>query len=37
VTLNFGKVKVVYKEQTAKGAAGGSPEMGWNIAGNVKM
>jgi len=37
VTLNFGKVKVQYKEQTATGGAGPAPEMGWDIAANKKM
>jgi type VI secretion system secreted protein Hcp len=37
VTLNFGKVKVQYKEQTEKGAVGDKPEMGWDIAENVKQ
>src|SRR5215471_3115033 len=34
VTLNFGKVKVDYKEQTEKGAAGDTPSMTWDIAQN---
>ncbi len=37
VTLNFAKVKVNYIEQTEKGAAGAKPQMGWDIAANVKM
>jgi type VI secretion system secreted protein Hcp len=37
VTLNFAKVKVNYKEQTPTGAVGEKPEMGWNIAENVKL
>ena len=37
VTLNFARVKVNYKEQTATGAVGDKPEMGWNIAENVKL
>jgi type VI secretion system secreted protein Hcp len=37
VTLNFAKVKVQYKEQTATGAVGDKPEMGWDIAANVKQ
>lgn len=37
VTLNFAKVKVQYKEQTPTGGVGDKPEMGWDIAGNVKM
>ncbi|MBX7106208.1 MAG: type VI secretion system tube protein Hcp [Gemmataceae bacterium] len=37
VTLNFAKVKVAYKEQTATGGIGDKPEMGWNIAENVKL
>ena len=37
VTLNFSKVKVTYKEQTATGAAGKAPEVGWDIAANQKL
>ncbi len=37
VTLNFAKVKVQYTEQTATGAAGDKPQMGWDIAANVKQ
>ena len=37
VTLNFAKVKVNYVEQTDKGSAGAKPQMGWDIAANVKM
>lgn len=37
VTLNFAKVKVKYVEQTEKGAEGAKPEMGWDIAANVKV
>jgi type VI secretion system secreted protein Hcp len=37
VTLNFAKVKVNYIEQTPTGGAGAKPEMGWNIAENVKL
>jgi len=37
VTLNFAKVKVKYVEQTEKGGEGAKPEMGWNIAANVKV
>jgi type VI secretion system secreted protein Hcp len=37
VTLNFSKVTVAYKEQTEKGTVGDKPEMGWDIAGNVKQ
>jgi type VI secretion system secreted protein Hcp len=37
VTLNFGKVKVQYKEQSEKGGVGDKPEMGWDIAANVKQ
>lgn len=36
VTLNFAKVKVDYKEQTATGVAGATPSMTWDIAQNVK-
>ena len=37
VTLNFAKVKVQYKEQTATGGTGDKPEMGWDIAQNAKQ
>jgi type VI secretion system secreted protein Hcp len=37
VTLNFAKVKVQYVEQTASGSAGEKPQMGWDIAANVKQ
>ena len=37
VTLNFARVKVNYKEQTPTGGVGEKPEMGWNIAENVKL
>lgn len=37
VTLNFAKVSVDYKEQTATGSVGATPSMGWNIAENVKV
>lgn len=37
VTLNFAKVKVQYKEQTATGGVGDKPEMGWDIAANAKQ
>ena len=37
VTLNFAKVKVAYKEQTPTGGVGDKPEMGWDIAANVKQ
>ena len=37
VTLNFAKVKVEYKEQTAKGAGEGNFQMGWHIAANEKL
>ncbi len=36
VTLNFAKVHVQYVEQTKDGAAGGKPEMTYNIAENTK-
>lgn len=36
VTLNFGKVKVEYKQQDEKGAAGPSAVMTWNIAENAE-
>lgn len=35
VTLNFAKVKVDYKEQTATGTVGATPSMSYNIAENV--
>lgn len=34
VTLNFQKYKLEYKQQTEKGAAGASPQFGWDIAAN---
>jgi type VI secretion system secreted protein Hcp len=37
VTLNFSRVKVQYKEQTATGGVGDKPEMGWDIAANAKQ
>jgi len=37
VTLNFGKVQVQYKEQTAKGSVGDQPTMGWDVAQNTKI
>jgi type VI secretion system secreted protein Hcp len=37
VTLNFAKVKVNYVEQTATGAPGDKPQMGWDIQANVKL
>jgi type VI secretion system secreted protein Hcp len=37
VTLNFGRVKVDYAEQTEKGGKGATPSMGWDIAANKKM
>jgi type VI secretion system secreted protein Hcp len=36
LSLNFAKVKVVYKEQTEKGAEGAKPEMTWDIQANAK-
>jgi len=35
ITLNFAKVKVDYKEQTATGTVGDKPTMSWDIATNV--
>ena len=37
VSLNFAKVKVQYKEQTATGGVGDKPEMGWDISQNTKQ
>ena len=37
LTLNFAKVKVEYKEQTATGGLGATPSMGWDIAANAAM
>jgi type VI secretion system secreted protein Hcp len=37
VTLNFAKVKMQYKEQTKTGGVGDQPQMGWDIAANVKI
>ena len=34
VTLNFSKFKYEYKQQTEKGAAGASPNFGWDVAAN---
>lgn len=35
ISLNFAKVKVVYKSQEKTGAGGAAPEMEWNIAENA--
>lgn len=37
VTLNFAKVKIEYKEQTATGGVGATPSVGWDIGANVKL
>jgi type VI secretion system secreted protein Hcp len=37
VVLNFAQVKLGYVEQTATGGAGDKPEVGWDIAANVKL
>lgn len=37
VSLNFAKVVVDYKEQTKEGGIGATPNMGWNIAENIKV
>jgi type VI secretion system secreted protein Hcp len=37
VSINFAKVNVDYKEQTAKGAVGATPKMGWDIKANKKL
>jgi type VI secretion system secreted protein Hcp len=37
VTLNFAKVQLNYIEQTASGAPGAKPHMGWDIAANAKL
>jgi type VI secretion system secreted protein Hcp len=37
ITLNFQKFKVEYKQQTEKGAAGASPNFGWDIAANKEQ
>ena len=34
VSLNFAKVKMTYKTQTEKGAAGASPTFGWDVPAN---
>jgi type VI secretion system secreted protein Hcp len=34
VSLNFAKVKMTYKTQTDKGAAGASPTFGWDVPAN---
>lgn len=36
VSLNFAKIKVEYKEQTATGGVGATPSMTWDIAGGIK-
>ena len=36
-TINFKKVEVNYKEQTAKGTAGGTDDFKWDIAANKKI
>jgi type VI secretion system secreted protein Hcp len=37
VTINFGAVKLTYKEQTEKGVAGKAPSVGWSMSKNVKL
>jgi type VI secretion system secreted protein Hcp len=37
VMLNFARVLVNYREQTATGGVGSTPRMGWDIAANTKM
>lgn len=37
VSLNFAKVNVDYKEQTAKGGVGATPKMGWDVKANQKL
>ncbi|MFO0881435.1 MAG: type VI secretion system tube protein Hcp [Gemmataceae bacterium] len=37
VSLNFARVKVLYKEQTATGTVGDKPEMGWDIRSNSAL
>lgn len=37
VSLNFAKVEVKYKEQSASGKAAGTGDFKWDIAGNVKF
>ena len=34
VSLNFAKVKMIYKTQTEKGGAGASPTFGWDVPAN---
>ncbi len=36
VSLNFAKIKVEYKEQTAQGGVGATPSMTWDVAGGIK-
>lgn len=36
VSLNFGKVKVEYAQQTEKGGKSGTNDFGWNITENAK-
>ncbi|MFL6660784.1 MAG: Hcp family type VI secretion system effector [Rhizobacter sp.] len=37
ITLNFAKVKVEYQEQKADGSGTPAGEVGWDIAGNIKL
>jgi type VI secretion system secreted protein Hcp len=37
ITINFSKVKIAYKEQSAKGAAAKGVESGWDIKANKKL
>jgi type VI secretion system secreted protein Hcp len=37
VTLNFAKVNLDYKEQTAQGGVGATPKMGWDVKANQKL
>jgi type VI secretion system secreted protein Hcp len=37
LSLNFSKVKVLYKEQSEKGGGSAKPETGWDIAANIKL
>jgi type VI secretion system secreted protein Hcp len=37
LSLNFAKVKVLYKEQTEKGTVGDQPQTGWDMQANVKL
>ncbi|MEJ0065117.1 MAG: type VI secretion system tube protein Hcp [Caulobacteraceae bacterium] len=37
ITLNFAQFKHQYKEQSDTGSAGGTPDMGWDVAANAQV